>query len=331
MKKLLFLQIAILFFPWMLFSQTASITNLQVSQRTNGSGIVDIYYNLQGPGCLYLLRLELSLDTGHNYNSIPSVFLSGDTGWRIPSSNLHIIWNGKGSNNNTYNTQCKIKIIATDLGEACPGTPTVNYGGKTYHTAQIGYQCWFKENLNIGTLLVPYPWNIQQTNNGVIEKFCYGNLESNCDIYGGLYQWAEMVQYLNGASNIVSWNPVPTGNVRGICPSGWHIPSDAEWTKLDTLLNGRSIAGGKLKETEFAHWLSPNTGASNCSKFTALPGGMRYNTGDFFNLNKMSYFRSSTESQPGYSWTWYLFYDSEHAVRDSPNKSFGYSVRCLKD
>jgi len=137
----------------------------------------------------------------------------------------------------------------------------------------IGTQCWFKENLNVGTMI---NGTHNQTNNSVIEKYCYNNLTSNCDIYGGLYQWGEMVQYLNGTSNTTTWNPPPTGNVQGICPTGWHIPKDAEWTVLTTYLGGVSVAGGAMKETGNAHWSSPNTGATNSSGFTALGSGLRW-------------------------------------------------------
>jgi len=91
------------------------------------------------------------------------------------------------------------------------GASKVNYGGKAYNTVLIGDQCWLKENLDIGTMITSSP-----SNNGIIEKYCYGNIESNCDIYGGLYQWDEAMQYatIEGA--------------KGICPDGWYIPTLAE-------------------------------------------------------------------------------------------------------
>jgi len=84
--------------------------------------------------------------------------------------------------------------------------------GKTYNTVLIGTQCWMRENLNIGTRI---DGSQNQTDNGTIEKYCYDDLESNCDIYGGLYQWDEAMQY------------VTTQGVQGICPAGWHLPTDA--------------------------------------------------------------------------------------------------------
>ena len=80
----------------------------------------------------------------------------------------------------------------------CPGTPTVYYAGQTYHTVQIGSQCWLVENINAGTMI---NGSQSQKNNGIIEKYCYNNNSANCATYGGLYQWAEAVQYQNGATN----------------------------------------------------------------------------------------------------------------------------------
>ena len=108
----------------------------------------------------------------------------------------------------------------------------------------------------------------------------------NCNVYGGLYQWAEIVQYLNGATNSANWNPVPTGNVQGICPTGWHIPSNAQLTTLTSYLGGNIDAGGKLKSTGILEagtglWYSPNGGATNESGFTADPPGYRESSGTF--------------------------------------------------
>ena len=95
----------------------------------------------------------------------------------------------------------------------CGSSFTDGRDGKTYTSVQIGTQCWMKENLNVGTRI---NGSSNQTNNGVVEKYCFNNLESNCDVYGGLYQWNELMQY------------VSTQGVKGICPLDWHIPTDQE-------------------------------------------------------------------------------------------------------
>src|SRR5665647_1782373 len=104
----------------------------------------------------------------------------------------------------------------------CPGVPTVDYGGKTYHTVQIGSQCWLKENLDVGIMIDSVT---EPGNNGVIEKYCYNNNAANCTTYGGLYKWNEAMEY------------VTTPGIKGICPPGWHIPTHTELQKLDTTVS----------------------------------------------------------------------------------------------
>jgi uncharacterized protein (TIGR02145 family) len=210
---------------------------------------------------------------------------------------------------------------------------SVNYSSQYYHTLLIGTQCWFKENLNVGTMI---NGTHNQTNNSVIEKYCYNNLTSNCDIYGGLYQWGEMVQYLNGTSNTTTWNPPPTGNVQGICPTGWHIPKDAEWTVLTTYLGGVSVAGGAMKETGYAHWSSPNTGATNSSGFTALGSGLRWSNNPppyFYQLKDVTYFPAATETSSTTYSSWMLTTNSATVLQGggTDKTSAGFPVRCLKD
>ena len=201
----------------------------------------------------------------------------------------------------------------------CPGIPNVVYGGQTYNTVLIGSQCWMKENLNIGTTI-----NAQdQTNNGIIEKYCYNNLQSNCDIYGGLYQWNEMMQY------------VTTEGTQGICPSGWHIPSESDWNTLITGLGGGSVAGGKMKKIGYS-WAQPNAGATNSSGFTGLPGGG--SEGGTFPINNIWYYgyhQSSTldqDNQPRIVLLYY--YDPAVSIWSNntmDHKTQGFSVRCIKD
>ena len=205
----------------------------------------------------------------------------------------------------------------TTLSSSCPGGPsTVSYGGITYNTIQIGTQCWLKENLNIGNRV-----NIisNQTNNNVIEKYCYYDLESYCTTYGGLYQWDEMMQY------------VASQGVQGICPAGWHIPTDGEFTTLTSLLGGESIAGGKMKEAGLVHWINGNTGGINSSLFTALPGGCRSWDGYNYYQGYSATFWSSTQLDTSNAWRRDLDYSNDDATRNSVVKSIGYSVRCLKN
>ena len=211
--------------------------------------------------------------------------------------------------------------------------------GKTYNTVLIGSQCWMAENLNIGDRV---DGQYDQFNDGDFDKYCYDDDTLNCDTYGGLYQWAEMVQYLNGATNTTSWSPIPTGNVQGICPTGWHLPTDDEWKTLEMFLGmSQSEAdqtgwrgtdeGGKIKEAGYAHWNSPNTGATNSSGFTTLPGGNRNSAGLFNYLDFYGGWWSSTENTGTSSWRRYLYYGNDQVYRHNSIKTSGRSVRCLKN
>lgn len=210
---------------------------------------------------------------------------------------------------------------------ACPGMPNVNYAGRNYNTVKIGNQCWMKENLNVGTMIngTSFP-----SNNGVIEKYCQNNDTNNCNIYGALYPWNEMMAY------------VTTPGSQGICPSGWHIPTDNDWCILSQYLDPSTncnisgsytgpLVGAKLKEVGFTHWLSPNTGATNESNFTAVGSGDRYPSGTFAGLNTYAVYwtSTSTAANPYYR---YLRYNQSGIFRN--NQSFdtnGFSVRCIKN
>ena len=207
-------------------------------------------------------------------------------------------------------------------GVPCVGIPTVSYGGKTYNTIQLGTQCWFKENLNIGTRI---NGSLLQTNNSTIEKYCYGDLESNCADYGGLYQWNEMMQY------------VTTPGVQGICPQGWHIPTDADWSAAASFHGGESITGGKMKSTGTIEdgtglWHFPNDGATNEYGFLAFPAGYRYyDGGSFYVPGYAGYWWSSSDFGTNYTSTRYIIFSQDNLYKSNYNKDYGFSVRCLHD
>ena len=207
--------------------------------------------------------------------------------------------------------------VTLNSSTPCPGLASFSYGGQTYNTVLIGSQCWMKENLNIGTRIDGVN---NQTNNATIEKYCYNNDPANCNVYGGLYQWNEMMQY------------VTTEKTKGICPNGWHIPSDAEWTSLADYLGGYLVAGGKMKEAGIAHWLSPNTGATNESDLSFLPDGYRdVNDGTFGNLGLYANIWSSSENYGTLAWGRHLVCSYADVFRLSHDETYGFSVRCLKD
>jgi len=220
----------------------------------------------------------------------------------------------------------------------CPGLITVEHYGKVYNTVQIGNQCWLKENLDIGTMI---PSNQDQMNNGIIEKFCYDNDITNCDKYGGLYQWDELMQYSIGEKT------------QGLCPSGFHIPTDDEFKELEGYLDGsfgqgdpewdqwqwRGFdAGGKLKATGLEHWMGPNEGASNSSGFSALPHCYREwdaasnpAGAQFSGFTAYLCMWSSSENDDNTARRRALSYYFSKVYRSNHAKNFGYSARCIKD
>ncbi len=136
----------------------------------------------------------------------------------------------------------------------------LDYGGQIYHTVIIGSQCWMKENLNTGKWVYQGQQDNQKEND-VLEKYCYGDDFVNCDQWGGLYEWDEMMWYGK------------TDNAQGICPEGWHVPNSEDWKTLVRFLGGNGKAGGELKYTGSNGWQVPNVGATGNTGFAALPGG----------------------------------------------------------
>ncbi len=192
---------------------------------------------------------------------------------------------------------------------------------QVYKVVKIGQQWWMQENLNIG---IRIDGTQDAADNVSVEKYCYDDLESNCGIYGGLYQWDETMGYNPSDSA----NP---GKTRGICPFGWHLPTENEWTELTDFLGGLTVAGGKLKEAGTAHWNSPNEGATNESGFTALPGGYRKYDDSFNSIGYYGYWWSSTEESSTHACYRYMNNTESWVYVSERLKSYGKSVRCLRD
>ncbi|NTW31202.1 MAG: hypothetical protein HGB12_00980 [Bacteroidetes bacterium] len=254
-----------------------------------------------------------------------------------------------GTNSCGTGTQSSNFPVTTIDCSSCVSQMTDARDSKIYNVVLIGAQCWMAQNLNIGSKISA---STSQTNNSTLEKYCYNNDETNCNTYGGLYQWAETVQYINGATNSASWNPVPSGNVQGICPAGWHLPTNAEWIILEEFLGmctGTSGTnpycsgttgqwrgtneGSKLKEAGTAHWVIGTTcnGYCNTSGFTALPGGRCYTyASTFYDINHWGNWWLATDVNSNSAWRRSLLWDT-HIYSGSGTKTEGYSVRCLKN
>jgi uncharacterized protein (TIGR02145 family) len=214
-------------------------------------------------------------------------------------------------------------VETCDVTLGCqPGTPpcldpVVDANNHSYETVQIQGQCWFAENLQaksyadyttIASYLSDADWEVTVEGSWQIPGGLYDNLST----YGRLYNWYAV------------------NDPRGICPSGWHVPTDAELTILTDALAGLAVAGGALKEDGTLHWNDPNVGATNSSGFTALPAGQRTVSGGYSNMNSHAYFWSSTSSG-GAAIARSLFSGNDNVMDYTTNLHYGYSVRCLQD
>jgi len=192
--------------------------------------------------------------------------------------------------------------------------------GNIYETVTIGTQTWMAENLRTGTLNDGTPINLVTefvTWSGTTDPaYCwYGYATANAYssvVLGALYNWY-------------------TVNTGHLCPAEWHVPNDAEWTILTNYLGGLDEAGGKLKETGTKHWTSPNTGATNESGFTALPGGMVSSDGLFYQIGLGGIFWSSGENSATDAWIRTVANTVNTVSHNLYIKKGGCSVRCVRD
>lgn len=230
-----------------------------------------------------------------------------------PAAGL-MIYNTDDNNIQYFNGSAWFEINANVIAStsACGGLIefTDPRDGQTYALATIGDQCWFAENLNY-TPTAGSSW-------------CYDDNSANCDIYGRLYDWSTL---MNGAS---SSNTNPSG-VQGLCPTGWHVPSDSEWTQLTDFLGGELLAAGEMKTT--TGWVEPNV-SSNSSGFSALPGGGRsFNTSSFLFIGETAVFWSSTETSSDITLAIVRLLNNFLSTVQVYNytKFDGFSCRCVRD
>ena len=223
------------------------------------------------------------------------------------------------------------EVMFTTTAFICGQTLYDARDGQSYTTVQIGDQCWMAENLNIGTMI---QGSNNMTDNGVIEKYCYENSTDNCDVYGGLYQWNEMMSY----------NTAPES--QGSCPDGWHLPNDESWTILTNFLSNQSIYqcnnnSGYIAKSlaSTTNWLNStstcnvgnNPASNNETGFTGHPAGTRSTSGTFFEQTRRAYWWSSSQNGSLSAWYRYLVYNSPNTWQGSDTKAMGYSIRCLKN
>ena len=195
----------------------------------------------------------------------------------------------------------------------------IDIDGNGYDTINIITQFWMKQNLKTSHYrngdLIPEITSDAKWATLTNGAWCWYNNDSvtYAATYGKLYNWYAV------------------NDPRGLAPTGWHIPNEAEWTSVSTALGGDSAAGGKMKETDTTHWIAPNNGATNSSGFTCLPGGHRFISGSFENIRFSYILWGSTEFNTNNAWVHHLYNEISGISRQDANKKHGFSIRCLKD
>ncbi len=212
-------------------------------------------------------------------------------------------------------------------GQDNPYSITDTRNSKEYPVVKIGNQWWMAKNLDIGEMI---PDSTDMSYNDNIEKYCLYNNPAYCDTFGGLYQWDELMQY------------TITESAQGICPDGWHIPSDMDWKILEVQLGMSHAAadsvgyrgtneGGKLKFTGSDFWAEPNNGATNEAGFNLLGAGARSPDGTTGYNGFMTDFWTSSAIND--SMAWYRMFGNEESriFRADGYKPYGTSARCVKN
>lgn len=193
--------------------------------------------------------------------------------------------------------------------------------GQTYKTVTIGTQIWMAENLKF------------EYNKGSAKSFCYNDDEDYCSIYGLLYTWSAAVDSAASFSNGCKGCGVgkiynPSGTIRGICPSGWHLPSIDEWKTLFAAVNRGDSAAIRLKSTDF--WSSDCNGLDSYG-FSVLPAGWRNILGNYLSESNFAEFWISMDNQKRYAYYAEVTLSDEVFINDSAYKDNAFSVRCIMD
>ncbi len=197
------------------------------------------------------------------------------------------------------------------------GTVT-DIDGNVYTTVKIGTQTWMAADLKTSKYrdgsAIPNVTDATDWSYLTTGAYCYyENDPAYNTVYGKLY----------------NWHAVNTGL---LAPTGWHVPTDAEWTVMENYLGNDNYVGAKLKETGLAHWYDPNEGATNATGFTALPGGSRFSTGSFYNLTYNGYWwTATTGTDVSYAIYRYASFSLTALYNSEDYKTDGISVRCVKD
>ena len=307
MKTILFL--SILFACKQVYSQ--KIQNVEYFLENKN---ILITYDLMDCTNNDLVDISIEFVEQSNQKILPKS-LSGDIK-NVDCGSKKIIWDINNDNielNGRYQVVMNYKISPKGV---------LDVDGNLYKIVVIGKQEWFAENLkttryNDGTLIPNVKDNKEWSKLSSGAWSYYNNNAAYNTKYGKLYNWYAVSLTTNGIKNV--------------CPTGWHVPTDAEWAELTSYLGGESVAGGKMKEEGTVSWKRPNMGATNISLFSALPGGGRDDNGNYSNIGGLGYWWSSTEYDTDSAWNRFLGTNDGDAASYNGNKRSGLSVRCLRD
>jgi len=299
------------------FSQTGSIMNIQVYQRTDGSGNVDIFYDLVGPGSSYFISMEVSFNNGNTFTAVSPAFLTGNVGLVTSGNNMHILWNGKGSNNNIYNVQTKIKLIIGTCvqcdqpitvnhvaGNIDPVNKTVTYGTVTNIPGEPS-KCWITSNLGADRQALAVD-DATEASAGWHWQF---NRRQGYK-HDGIIRTPTTI-WITAINENLDWHSandpcfLELGN-------GWRIPSTSEWENVNMSGN-------------WTDWNDPwNSGL----KLHAA-GYLDYSNGSPYYRGSYGYYWSSTQCNSGYGWALHFFSNASNVYDNG--KAYGFSLRCLRD
>ena len=296
---------------------TFQIENLTSASATSGGAITSIGLGgITATGLVWSTLANPTIDlTTKTFDGIGSHEFTINITGLTPETTYYV----RAYATNSYGTAYGNEVIFTTLP-----TPV------TLAEVTIGTQTWTGKNLDAATYsdgtVIPQVTDPTQWANLTTGAWCYYNNDSaNGAVYGKLYNWYAVAGIHNEASK------TDASQRKKLAPTGYHVPSDAEWTTLTDYLGGAGVAGGKMKESGTTHWNSPNGDASNSSGFTGLPGGYRYNDGSFYDIGLYGYWWSSSVYNTADAWDRGLNYDDGIANRSLNDKTNGWSVRCLRD
>jgi len=295
------------------FTNSFGLFNIAIGK---GQALLGDFKAINWGASKHFIKTELDVNGGQNY-----VFMGTSQLLSVPyafhASSLSLT----DQNGNVYNVTIDTTgNLVTEIKNWVCGHPFTDHrDGKVYNTEAIGNQCWLTENLNVGTMINGIN---NQTDNGIIEKYCYQDNPTNCDNYGGLYLWDEMTQYVSDTAT------------KGICPDGWFIPSDEDWKILEGNADSQYGVGDPVWDG--IGWRGFDAGDNlkqgGSTGFECLLVGNRNNDGTFSNLNFYANLWSSTQSDATNKW--YRSVASiiaQNVYRTTFDKTYGFSVRCLKN